>query len=232
MPWCPKCKNEYVEGIKECADCKVALVDNPDERKAVIFGEQEQMQKLKEFLEYSKSDDVLVEESESDSVQINYSGVYQNSAAKAEDNKSSAFTLLLVGSVGILVIILCMAGVIDLNLNTTSKYMVYGVMGALFVLFLVMGFVSLRSSRIFAEKARKEDSLTEEIRKWCLADMRAAKVDELLSEEDRVVEEEMKYFRRTEIMKKLIGEKFLNLDEAYLEHFVDEIYPEIFEKEA
>lgn len=280
MPWCPKCKNEYVEGTKECADCKVALVDNQEERKAVIFGEQEQMQKLKEFLEYSKLEDVLVEEneadhtyevwvreedekqakklinfflkeeekrkeenseyagnseeqeSESEAAQKNYSGVYQNSAAKAEDNKSSAFTLLLVGSAGILVIILCMAGVIDLNLNTTSKYMVYGVMGALFVLFLVMGFVSLRSSKIFAEKARKEDSLSEEIRKWCLEDMRAEKIDVLLSEEDRVVEEEMKYFRRTEIMKKLISEKFLNLDEAYLEHFVDEIYPEIFEKEA
>lgn len=278
MPWCPKCKNEYVEGTKECADCKVALVDTLEERKAVIFGDREQMQKLKEFLEYSKFEDVSVEENETDHtyeifvkeedekqakklVNIflkeeakkkenaenteesdeeesrtdsdagNYSGVYQNNAAKAEDNKSSAFTLLLVGGVGLLAVILCMTGIIDLNLNTTSKYMVYGVMGALFVLFLVMGFVSLRSSKIFAEKARKEDSLTEEIRKWCLNDMSAEKVDGLLSDEEQAENEEMKYFRRTEAMKKLISEKFLNLDEAYLEHFVDEIYPEIFEKE-
>ena len=27
MPWCPKCKCEYKEGITECADCKVPLVD-------------------------------------------------------------------------------------------------------------------------------------------------------------------------------------------------------------
>lgn len=27
MPWCPKCKNEYREGITECSDCKTALVD-------------------------------------------------------------------------------------------------------------------------------------------------------------------------------------------------------------
>ena len=32
MPWCPKCKNEYVEGITTCADCGVELVDElPEE---------------------------------------------------------------------------------------------------------------------------------------------------------------------------------------------------------
>lgn len=30
--WCPKCKNEYVEGITLCADCGVELVDElPEE---------------------------------------------------------------------------------------------------------------------------------------------------------------------------------------------------------
>lgn len=27
MPWCPNCRSEYREGFTECADCKVALVD-------------------------------------------------------------------------------------------------------------------------------------------------------------------------------------------------------------
>lgn len=284
MPWCPKCKNEYVEGTKECADCGGALVETLVERKAVIFGEKEQMEKLKKFLEYSKVSGISVELNEEDNTYelfvneedekqarklsnvflreeakekaekgeqdngnadkeddatqtdinlstVKYSGVYQDSATKAEDNKSSAYTLLFVGGVGIVVIALCMFGVIDLNLNETSKYMVYGVMGALFVLFLVMGGVSMRSYKVFAQKAQKEDNLTSEIRKWCLADLNDRKVDEYLTEEDKVLEEELKYFKRTEIMKKLISEKFLNLDETYLEHFVDDIYPEIFEAE-
>ena len=27
MAWCPKCRNEYREGIEECADCHVPLVE-------------------------------------------------------------------------------------------------------------------------------------------------------------------------------------------------------------
>lgn len=283
MPWCPKCKNEYVEGTKECADCGCALVETLAERKAVIFGEKEQMEKLQGFLEYSKISDVSIELNEEDgtyelfvreedekqvkklanvfmkeeakqkeeneesedgkekendeaaeALNLNVmksTGIYQDSAAKAEDNKSSAYMLLFVGGVGLVAIALCMFGVIDLNLNETSKYMVYGVMGALFILFIVMGVVSMRSYKIFAKKAQKEDNLTGEIRKWCLADLSAEKVDEQLAEEDKSLTDEMKYFKRIEILKKLIVEKFLNLDEAYLEHFVDDIYPEIFETE-
>ena len=52
-----------------------------------------------------------------------------------------------------------------------------------------------------------------------------------LSEEEKDLNEEMKYFKRIEHMQKMIREKFLNLDEAYLEHFIDDIYPEIFEKD-
>lgn len=277
MPWCPKCKNEYVEGTKECASCKVELVEKLEERRAVTFGEAAEMERLKKFLEYNAIENAAVvfngedgtyelcvekedekqakkltavflrEEAakaeelsreEDDVAKAESYVMYQNSAAKAEDNKSSAFTLLIVGGIGILLIILCMTGIITLNLSTTSKYIVYGVMGALFTLFIIMGIVSLRSYKIFAQKAQKEDSLTEEIMNWCLADLDKETIDQMIWDKDDgeyknakdSISEEMKYFKRTEKMKELINEKFLNLDEAYLEHILDDIYTGIYDK--
>lgn len=32
MPYCPDCKYEFEEGIKECPDCKKPLVDNSPEK--------------------------------------------------------------------------------------------------------------------------------------------------------------------------------------------------------
>lgn len=69
MPWCPNCKTEYREGITVCADCKVELVA---EYKDVILknatellvkvDEEHQMfiQKLHDFLDYSKISSVIL----------------------------------------------------------------------------------------------------------------------------------------------------------------------------
>lgn len=174
------------------------------------------------------------------------SAVYENSAAKAEDNKSSAYLLLLFGVVGIIIIILGIAGVLPFQLNGTSKYMTYGIMSALFLLFIVMGMVSMKSYRIFAKRAESENSLRSTMEKWCLSQFEVEKLDkELFEQENSCVseegsesireawenmpEEEM-YFKRVSLMKEKIQKQFLNLDEGFLEHFVDELYGEIFEK--
>ena len=48
MPWCPKCRNEYVEGMEVCVDCGSPLVESLEETKSnpLIFGDKEQMEKL------------------------------------------------------------------------------------------------------------------------------------------------------------------------------------------
>ena len=57
MPWCPKCKTEYREGIEKCADCGSALVaelDAEDDSSILCFIHSEQaVTKLVSYLEYS-----------------------------------------------------------------------------------------------------------------------------------------------------------------------------------
>lgn len=51
MPWCPVCKNEYGEGIKLCAECKVELVERlEDEKKSDELSEQEKIARVRAML--------------------------------------------------------------------------------------------------------------------------------------------------------------------------------------
>ncbi len=304
MPWCPKCRNEYVEGIKVCADCGVDLVEMLEEGKGspLIFGDRGQMERLKDFLTYNKlksaalsedkeegvfelyvsdeerqkaalvvrvflqqemekesGDKPSVEESGMDagdggmtpesademdhetqgrgqeeedggkSPSVQYKGVYQNSAQKAEENRSSGYLLTTIGGLGLIAIVLVFFDVIRLPAAMANKFMVCIVMGALFALFFVMGILSIKSSKTLTKKAEEENSLTNEIKKWCGENMNARKVDEGLFAEGEYGEE-MKYFKRAEKMKEMISHQFMNLEEGFLDSFVDDYYPVVFEQ--
>lgn len=249
MPICPKCKNEYREGFTVCADCKCDLVDSLEETSSKKeVSSEEHVKAMQEYIKVIKSVEKASSEEKSISEDASTdkkerpkdgykSGIYRNSAERAEDNKSSAWTLLTVGVIGIVALVLVMAGVIPVHLYGISKYMVYGVMFALFILFIVMGLVSLRNSKIFAKKAESESSLTDTMKEWCLTNIKVDELDSVLFGAEEVddqtegeeISEEVKYFKRNEEIKRIISDKFMNLDEGFLEDFVDHIYEELFE---
>ena len=233
MPWCPICKNEYREGIERCAECKAALVESLEEDDSTDNSEElkeEQLVRMRAAYEAEQERRRKDGEQDQDPKERVSYHPYQNSAAKAEDNRSSAYILLVMGIAGFAGVLLVFLGVIPLyQSESTTKYLVCGVMGALFVLFIVFGVVSMRNSRILLVKARSEDSLLSELTRWCENNLSAEQVDEGLFEEE--VLEEQKYFMRTDCMKTIINNKFMNLDQAFLEHFVDEYYQRLFEDE-
>lgn len=231
MPWCPKCKNEYRPGILQCAECKVPLVESlediPEKEEKEIV-EETFLDTVQEEVSFSEEE---TEEQQGEAVQETNRRyhAYQKSADRAEDNKSSAYTLFLVGGIGLIADVLVIMGVIPLYQDSGyTKYLVCGVMGAMFILFLVFGGVSMRNSKILMGKAKTEDSLQSEITKWCNENLTAEMVDEGINQTD--IPDEQKYFSRAEKMKRLISDKFLNLDEDFLDHFVDDYYRKLFEE--
>ncbi len=156
--------------------------------------------------------------------------VYQNSSERAEDNRSSAWTLMIVGGIGLIAMILCITGVIPLRLG--NPYMFYGVMSAVFLLFIVMGVVSMKNAKLFAKKAESENTLKDAMVKWYQENLSASKIDEGLVGEDEEVPEEILYFKRVQKIKDMFNHQFMNLDQVFLEHFVDEeVYDAIYEEE-
>lgn len=295
MPWCPKCKNEYVEGIKICADCGCSLVDSLDDiGEALTFGTEEEMRELADFLTYNKivsanlkpagedgifeiyvsdadrkkagrlasvflqqieakkkekeaqnapeesdgvccgtnkSETVLEKESDEKESAGNAEtqGVYEEASKKAAEYKSGAQTLIAVGILGFILLGLLIGGVLPVRLSPASQTLTVVVMGTLFLIFIVMGVLSVQSYRKLSKKAESENSLKEELMKYCAEKLQAAKLDEE-AEISGTDTQEVRYFKRTERLKERIREQYPEVEENYLDNFADEIYPQIFEK--
>ena len=235
MPWCPKCKNEYVEGIVKCADCGSELVEELPQEDASELTEEEimrarmmlQMQMEANAVESMESEDDeegTVGEAKTAKKAVSR-GVYKNNAQKAAEFKDSGYTLLGVGSVGFIIIVLMACGVLPFRFGGIPV-ITYGVLGAMFLIFIVVGFNSMKSAKNYKKEALSESNLKDEIMSWCRESLTAEGIDADLV--DVELSEEEKYFKRTEYIRNQIGQKFINIDEGFLDYLIDEFYPEVF----
>ena len=226
MPWCPKCETEYREGITVCADCGSTLVEDLSSSPQISEAQslEEAFQNMSEEEAAAFFEETKKEAMERRKRLAEGPGLYVESSKKAQDFKSGGLSLLFVGGLGLIFVLLVLFDVIPLHMNLFSKYLIIGVMGAMFILFIVMGFLSVKSYKKFEIKASEEDNLTKNLTAWCKENLKQEIIDTDIEE----ASEELLYFQRTEKMKEIICNKFMNLDAAFLDSFIDDIYPEIF----
>lgn len=119
-----------------------------------------------------------------------------------------------------------MAGVIPIKMG--NPYLFYGVMCAIFALFLVMGFVSFANAKKFDSKAKGEKNLKESLIKWASKNLSAEMIDKEIDNAESETNEIL-YFKRSKIITDKLNAQFINLDPLFLENLVDnDLYDEIF----
>ena len=231
MPWCPKCKSEYREGFIVCADCGSELVEEEpvDEpgRTSWLFPEESfaVIDKTEEAQAQARRPEEQFHRQSAAHRSFRGNSQYQDSSQKADENRSSAWILLIVGSLGLAMAILGVTEVLPFNL--ANPYLFYGVMISVFVLFIVAGAVSMKNSKIFARKAESENSLRSTLLNWCRENLHAEEIDSEVCTEG--VGEEVLYFSRTAYILERLNRQFINLDQDFLERFVDDhVYEMIF----
>ena len=161
MPWCPKCKNEYREGFSVCADCGSVLVD---EETFVRLEAEQPADFSSEAAEEKAGASQSRGKGESSRIP------YRDNAERASENRSSAWVLMAVGGFGIAVLILGITGMIPLHFS--NAYLFYGVMAAVFILFLVAGIISMKNALIFEKSAESENSVKTALLDWCRQNLR------------------------------------------------------------
>lgn len=238
MAWCPVCKCEYKEGITKCAECKVDLVASLDSVKDEPVISEEEIREVYQQLDVeelteNKNIHFIDRESQIAAVKMakKQTSVYRGSKELAGENKSSAYILLPVGTLGIIALVLIWFDVIPLYSGLTSKIITSVVMGSLFVVFLVMGILSLKNAKKLDIEATKEGDLSKEILYYFSEKLSAGLVDEKIADDQwNELPEEERYFKRIECIKELMTNQFMNLEENYIDYMCDEIYTKFYEE--
>lgn len=233
--WCPKCKNEYREGIKVCADCGCELVEKLNEAAEYVeengdFPADEAgnmaYDEAEDGLDVTEDSDILADEAENTGKK-DLAPAYVPKRIKYEDNKSSAYTFLLVGGVGAVLVALHIFGVFNFNLTPTSKLLTNIVMGSLFVIFLIVGIVSVRNSAKYRREAAAEEALTEQIKAFIRELYTTEGIDNACKVTDDLGTYE-KWELRYHFIENQIKGEYPELAEDYLEYITGMIYNELY----
>lgn len=249
MPWCPKCKTEYIEGITKCADCNTPLVDTWEEiavaeefaKKEAHDAAMEQVKAIIEQMEQVEADvddteeteldadaDVEVSEEvlEEDTVEKKRVGTYVKPEEKYSDTKSSGYMLVVLGVAGIIALVLVALQVIPLSLDPVMQYIFYVVLGILFIAFIGLGINALKKSKEYKAQITADDDLSTELLSWITQDDQKEKIKAVVTDD---MTEDEKYFEIQNIMQKLILEKHPEMSEEFLDYIIELAYQNIFE---
>lgn len=137
------------------------------------------------------------------------------------ETRASAWTFLIIGGIGLLVITLAFAGVIRLPLNMFSL----AVMEGMFFIFLIIAVISFRNALKMLDDIAREDNLESRVREWAREHLHA---NELIEGIDEETPEEERFFLISEAIRSRLTPAFPEMNDAYTDKLTEDFYNELF----
>lgn len=208
-------------------DCTYELQIMPSEKDAVsnamkIYFSKILAAELEVASEVSEAS--AIEETKEEEV---FTGVYEASDKKAEEYRTGANTLLFVGGIGLLALVLIYFDIIPVGFSGYTKALITGVMGTLFIVFLILGITSRKSYQKLKVQGNEEQEKQDAVKKYLLETIQVEEFDADLVEEG--LSDEILYFRRIDKLKQQIQAFDSSISGAFLDYIIEDCYTEIFE---
>ncbi len=275
MKICPKCRNEYRDGITHCADCGVELIEEGTQkqaRKLLIEAPYPAVSNVMKYLEYCKFTSVSMEEPDEEGITALYcsekeyknaykqmnvflmeenkkaameamaniseediqeleetkkevppSNVYVNYEAKASENKSSAWSFLIIGVLGVILVVLSWFNLIPFSIGGRGNWFTHGVMLLFFVIFIYIGIVSAKNINKYKILAGEEANTQGELEKFLTEQFTAEALEKIEADT-----EEEAYFNRMKFMREKVLQVFPEENEIFVESLLDAHYDKLF----
>ncbi len=147
---------------------------------------------------------------------------YTKKSKKLEDAKSSSWLFIVFGVIGLLLILAVWLNILPLGLESYMKILYTIVLGALFIVFILIGIYYTRRIKTLQKESGKEERLTKEIIRYITETYPLESIDQMISGNELPMEQ--LYFERYETISSLIREKYDIQDEAYLDYLIEKIY--------
>ena len=241
MSFCPNCKSEYINGRPTCADCGAVLVESLDE--IIVSVTEEDAYNgydagntdntdndiFDNTIEDEFSGDAVLgevnadEETDNDE-EIKYTHAFVSQKDKYKDNLSTAYTFVILGLAGLVVITLNLLKIISIfHTSGASAVLFYTVMYSMFTIFVIVGINAFINASKYKQASVLEENRINELNTFITDNISLELFEDISGESD----EEL-YFNRTEFIKNKITESFPELDSSLLEKITDETYDKLF----
>ncbi len=151
--------------------------------------------------------------------------VYVPSKEKMSELSSSIVTLFICGGIGLIAVILALFGVIPLPIHGVRLYVICGVMGVMFLSFIVGGFTSIASKKKLSTAVDDEEENMKKLIFYIENNFDAKAVDDHIGD----IDEGQKFFVRTAYLRRDLKEMFPDLSDGFIDNFIDENFDKIFD---
>lgn len=164
----------------------------------------------------------LVDELDGSDKKPKASKLYKSAEERYADSRSSAFSFLFIGGLGLAATVLDIAGVFHFPFHGFAVY----TMAAIFAVFCVIGLISMKNSKKYLSSIGEEQAQIQAIKKWYQTDGIHSDALAALNEHFTEEPEEARYLQKYELICTLLKGQFPEVDETLLDKLASDFCEE------